>query len=158
MRPRVAAVLVAPAVLVLLAGCGGDQPSAPHVPSASPPPAVGRPPGPTAADRAACEHHATTSPLVRRAAATYAAMPVPPVRAALDLATAWAFYADPGAADPDLRAAMAEVAAAIGELDAQGRGEVAPGGSLMDPVQLDPARTLAAVDAVDRVCAGVLTS
>ncbi|MGD9526829.1 hypothetical protein [Pseudonocardia sp.] len=140
MRLRLAALLVSPVALMLLAGCGGDPASA-----AAP------------SDGAACEHHAATSPLVRHEADVYAGMPVPPVRVALALATTWEFYLHPGAVDPDLRAAMAEVAAAIGDLDAQGRAAVAPGATLMDPVRLDPSRTLTAVDAVDRACAGALT-
>lgn len=130
----------------VLAGCAGA--------SEPPAPAASATPSRSPADAAACQRHSQTAPLLRREADTYASMPVPPVRVALVLAATWEFYNAPGAQDPALLAAMSEVAAAIGDLDAQGQAKVPPGGTLMDPVQLDPSRATAAVDAVDRVCAG----
>ncbi|MGQ0576876.1 MAG: hypothetical protein ACT4RN_22145 [Pseudonocardia sp.] len=140
-----AAALVLAAAAALLAGCG----SAPE-PVPVPPPAAALSP----ADTDACARHGETARVLRREAQTYASMPVPPVRVALVLAATWEFYNAPGTQDPVLTAAMAEVAAAIGDLDAQGQAKLTPETTLMDPVQLDPARTTAAVDAVDRVCAG----
>lgn len=141
-RPAGALVLLA-----LLAGCGGEPAQGPAPDGAA---AAG---AHAAADAAACERHAAMSPLLRREAATYADTPVPPVRVALELTDAWEFYETSGAADPDVRRAMAGVAAAIADLDAQGQAMVPPGGTLMDPVRLDPSRVLAAVDAADRACA-----
>jgi hypothetical protein len=148
MSLRATRVLAGVATGLLLAGCSGApaQPAPAPVPDA----VLARP----AADDAACRRHEWTSELLRREADTYASMPVPPVRVALVLAATWEFYAKSGAQEPALLAAMNEVAAAIGDLDAQGRAKVPQGGTLMDPVQLDVARTLAAVDAVDEACAG----
>lgn len=136
--PPVLGVLLTVLAVLVLAACG----------SAPAPAAPGRGP----ADAAACARHADAAVLVRREAALYAGTAVPPVRVPLALAATWEFYDDPGAQDPDLQLAMAEVAAAIGDLDAQGQAAVPAGGTLMDPVWLDPSRALAAVDAVDRAC------
>ena len=141
------AVVVTPTLVLLgavAAGCGATPEPVPAAATSTRDPA----------DAAACRRHAETAQLLRREADAYAAMPVPAVRVALVLAATWEFYDDPGAQDPALRAAMSEVAASIGDLDAQGQAGVPAGGTLMDPVQLDPTRARAAVDAVDRECAG----
>lgn len=134
---------------VLLAGCSGPSGQQQSPPPPPPPP----PPPRSAADAAACEAHTQRAVLLRREADAYASMAVPPVRVALVLAATWEFYNAPGAEDPVLVAALTEVAAAIGDLDAQGKAKVPEGGSLMDPVQLDATRIQAAAAAADEACA-----
>jgi len=144
-----AAIVTGVLAATLLVGC-----SSPAPPPAAPPPTAAAP-ALSAADVAACKRHAERVVLLRRETASYSSMPVPPVRVALVLANTLEFYQAPGAQDPVLTAALAEVAAAIKDLDAQGKAKVPPGGSLLDPVQLDVSRVQAAAAAVDRACAGV---
>lgn len=152
-RGRVRHVLVAAALGLLVAGCGDSAPPAPPV-QAAPPATTITPLSRTPADMSACTAHAEKAVLLRREIEAYA-VPVAPVRVALVLAATWEFYNAPTAQDPALVSAMREVAAAIGDLDAQGQAKVPPGGTLLDLVQLDASRLKAATDAVDRACAAV---
>jgi len=159
-----AAIVTGVLAATLLVGCSSPAPPPTAPPPTAPPPTAPPPAAPpptaaapalSAADVAACKRHAERVVLLRREAASYSSMPVPPVRVALVLANTLEFYQAPGAQDPVLTAALAEVAAAIKDLDAQGKAKVPPGGSLLDPVQLDVSRVQAAAAAVDRACAGV---
>lgn len=149
---RIARTLTATFLIALTAvpstGCGG--PAEPPRPAGPPASAEPR----SSADVAACARHAQTATLVRRELDTYGTTAVPPVRIALVLSASWTFYHASGAQDPALAAAMSEVAAAIGDLDAQAKAEVPAGGSLLEPVRLDPARAQAAVRTADRACTG----
>lgn len=141
---RPAGGLVTVLAAAVLVGCGNTPEPPPPAPL----------PSRSAADLAACERHTQTAALIRREAEAYGSMPVPAVRVALVLAATWEFYNASGAQDPVLVASMTEVAAAIGDLDTQGKAAMPPGGSLLDPVQLNPARIRGAVDAADKACAG----
>jgi len=149
-----AAIVTGVLAATLLVGCSSPAPPPTAPPPTAPPPTAAAP-ALSAADVAACKRHAERVVLLRREATSYSSMPVPPVRVALVLANTLEFYQAPGAQDPVLTAALAEVAAAIKDLDAQGKAKVPPGGSLLDPVQLDVSRVQAAAAAVDRACAGV---
>jgi len=143
---------------VLLVGCGG----APDVPAPAPPPMPPAPASTPAAvpavpadpDAEACLRHAATVEVVRNEILAYEAGPVAAIRPALVLLAARQAYVVLGVQDRERALAVAEVINAIGDLDAQGKALVPPGGSELDLVQLDPTRIRAAMDALDRICAG----
>ena len=134
----------------LLAGCGGGVAPAPP-----PAPTVAPPVAPAAeADAVACQRHGPASESVRRVAGAIQAGPVLPAGVALFLIGPREAYTMQGVRDVELAAAMAEVVAAIDELDAQGKALLPAGGDAAnDKVQLDATRVVAALDAVERACA-----
>lgn len=140
----------------LLVGCGG----APDAPAPAPP--LPPPAAPTSApaaapadpDTVACLRHAATVDVIRNEIRAYEAAPVAAIRPALVLLAARQAYVVLGVQDRERALAVAEVINAIGDLDAQGKALVPPGGSDLDLVQLDPTRIRAAMDALDRICAG----
>ena len=141
--PRTAAVALL--VGAVLAGCGGAPVPPTPVATASPPSAE--------ADAAACRRHTDVGGHVRTLAGKIDAQPVLPAAVALLLLSPREAYATPGAQDPALVAALAEVVAAIDDLDAQGKALVPPDGNPAETaVQLDPTRVRAALDGVDRLC------
>ena len=143
-KPRTAAVALLAGVL--LAGCGDT--------TVPPAPAVSPTPPPVGSDAAACRRHTDVVGHVRTLAGMIEAQPVLPAAVALLLLSPREAYATPGAQDPELVAALAEVVAAIDDLDAQGRALLPPDGNPAETaVQLDPTRVRAALDTVDLLCA-----
>jgi hypothetical protein len=143
-EPRTVAVALLAGVL--LSGCGG----APGTPA----PAVTPTPSPVGSDTAACRRHTEVGGHVRTLAGMIEAQPVLPAAVALLLLSPREAYSTPGAQDPALVAALAEVVAAIDDLDAQGKALLPPDGNPAETtVQLDASRVRAALDAVDRLCA-----
>jgi hypothetical protein len=149
--------LAAATLLGVLAGCAGPAAApAPPVPAPAPSaPAAPSSPGPSG-DQAVCAAHSETADTVRN-------LVVPAMRSGPILPRAAAFLllnsrnraATPGVEDPALAAAQAELVAAIDDVDAQGRAGLPPGGDPgTTPVQLDPTRLVAAVEAVEKACAG----
>ncbi|MGH3565612.1 MAG: hypothetical protein ACRDRH_06190 [Pseudonocardia sp.] len=140
---------------VLLAGCGG----APGAPAPVPPPPAPAAPtsvpaAPADPDATACLRHAATVDVVRTEIRAYEAGPVAVIRPALVLLAARQAYVVLGVQDRERALAVAEAINAIDDLDVQGKALVPPGGSELDLVQLDPTRIRAAMDALDRICAG----
>jgi hypothetical protein len=143
--PRAAAVVLLTGAL--LAGCGGA--------AGTPAPAGDATPAPVGSDAAACRRHTDAAGHVRTLAGVIEARPVLPAAVALLLVSPREAYGMPGAQDPGLVAALAEVVAAIDDLDAQGKALLPPDANPAETaVRLDPARLVAALDAVDRLCAG----
>jgi hypothetical protein len=138
----------------LLAGCS----STPAPPAAPPPAPATTPPTtapatPTDPDVAACLRHEAAVGGVRSVIGAIEAGPVLPAAVALFLLGARQAYSTPGVADPELAAAMSEAAAAIDELDAQGRELLPEGGNAtQDAVELDPTRIREAVAALEELC------
>ena len=126
-----------------------------HRPAASavePTAAAGTAPGP-GRNEPACADYTTTVSTVRGIADALKRGPVLPAGVALFLIGPRDPAAAPGADDPQLIAARAELVAAIDDLDAQGRALLPAGGNpARDAVQLDPTRILAAVAEFERVC------
>ncbi|NMH91702.1 hypothetical protein HF519_08935, partial [Pseudonocardia bannensis] len=121
-----------------------------------PAPAPSAASAPVDPDAAACRRHAGTAETVRRTAATISAGPVLPAGVALVLLAPRGAYAGPQARNAMLAAAMAEVVAAIDDLDVQGGDRLPPGGNpAQDRVRLDATRTVAALEAVDQACTGL---
>jgi hypothetical protein len=147
---RAAALLTGALVTAALAGCtAAPEPAVPP-----PPAAAAAPPAAAAPDADACAGHAATAGTVRSIAAAAAEQPLLPASVALFLLDARATAQRP-VADPALAAARAEVVAAIDDLAAQGTAGLPPGGNpARDAVRLDTARLVAAVEAVERLCAG----
>lgn len=140
---------------VVLAGCAAPAApipaSTPGSPASSPPPTITAAPDP---DAAACAEHVGTAATVRSIAGAVANGPVLPAGVALFLLDARDQASKP-VSDPALAAAQAETVAAIDDVDAQGNAGLPPGGNpARDKVALDTTRILAAVEAVERVCAG----
>jgi hypothetical protein len=143
-KPRTVAVALL--VGALLAGCGGA--------TGTPAPAVSPTTPPVGSDAAACRRHTDVVGSVRTLARMIEAQPVLPAAVALLLLSPREAYATPGVQDPALVAALAEVVAAIDDLDAQGKALLPPDANAAETtVQLDASRLLAALDAVDRLCA-----
>ncbi len=159
---RSARAAIAVALLgTLLAGCAGGS-AAPVSSSAGPTPSNAGPAspvpsgaGPVDPDAVACQEQVGAAKAVRNVVGAIKVGPVLPAGVAYFLLGARDTYAAPGVRDAGLAAARREVVAAIDDLDSQGKAKLPPGGDpLKDPVQLDPARVVAAVNAVDRECAG----
>ena len=148
---RVAVLLSVAALAVVLGGCSSGEP-APVAPS---PPTNAAGPDRADPDRAACARHFESGALVHRVVAEIEKGPVLPAGVAIILVGSRSGYATPGSTDPALTAALREVGAAIDDLDRQGHAKLAPGGDVAtSKVALDPARTIAALDAADAACAG----
>jgi hypothetical protein len=158
---RLAGPLAAVALVGLLAGCAGsatpNAPAGPAAPAPAPAPAPAlmpaAPPAAGTPDATACADNATTVSTVRGIADALERGPVLPAGVTLFLMTPREKAAAPEVTDPRLRAARAEMVAAIDDLDAQGQALLPPGGdALRDPVQLNPARILAAVAELEHLC------
>jgi hypothetical protein len=150
-------LLAALVVSGLVGGCSNEPAAAPAVPAAPAPALPSAPALPTAAgpDQAACADYANTVNTVRGIASALQNGPVLPAGVALFLLDARTRASAPGASDPALAAAQAELVAAIDDLDAQGRDLLPAGGNpARDAVQLDPTRILAAVGTIERLCGG----
>ncbi|MBW0090573.1 hypothetical protein I4I73_05765 [Pseudonocardia sp. KRD-184] len=149
-RPALVAA-AALAALTVLAGCGGD-------PAPAPPPATSAAPAPSAApartpEEVVCADYTDTRSVVRQTAEAIEEMPVLPAGVAVLLLGARQVATTSGVTDPEIRAAQAELAAAIDDLDAQGRALLGPdGNAAQDAVRIDAARILAAVTEIERVC------
>ena len=160
-RPAAVAALV-----LALAGCGtaAPAPAAPPpstavpgsaVPSSAVPgsaaPGSAGPAGPP--DGVVCADYRDRESLLRQTAEAVERMPVLPAGVSLVLLGVRQTALTPGVQDPALAAAQAELVAAIDDLDAQGRRLIGPeGNAAQDAVQLDAARLLDALDAVERIC------
>lgn len=148
-RGRTAVVTVA--VLGALAGCSAPQPPAPASP-APPAPAPTAPAG--TPDQVSCQNVGDIAETVRGIGRASEQGPVLPAAVALVLIGPRQRALTPGIADAELAAAQIEFAAAIDELDGQGRAGLPPGGNpAKDTVQLDPTRILAAAEQVEALCA-----
>jgi hypothetical protein len=156
---RYVPVLLAAGLLV--AGCSAPAAPAAPSPTSSASAAPSTAPGtgaPTSAakspDDAACAADPGTADTVRGIAAVAQKEPVLPAAVALLLLDSRQKAAARGLTDPALIAAQAELVAAIDDLDAQGTAGLPPNGNAaQDKVQLDMARILAAVTAVEKACA-----
>ena len=137
----------------LLAGCGGPAPTAGP---AEPAPATAAAPAPVRGVEAgapACADAPVTISTVRGIADALERGPVVPAGVELFLTGPRESAAAPGGAGPALTAARAEMVAAIDDIDAQAQSMLPPGGNATrDPVQLDPARILAAAAEIERLC------
>lgn len=140
----------------LMSGCAaGGAGGTPDVPaSASAAPSTTAPStAPAAPDAAACQRHAPAAAGIRKVIGAIEAGPVLPAGVALFLLAPRQAYAVPGVQDPELAATVAEVVAAIDDLDAQGKALLPPGGNAtQDAVRLDPTRIRAALENLDRLC------
>jgi hypothetical protein len=142
------------ALALVLAGCGGgvgEQDPGAASAAAAPAPAT---PAPAGRDAAVCAEFDATENAVRQVAGAAERGPVLPAAVALLLLAPRDRAAAGGVQDPELAAALEELVAAIDDLDAQGRAGVPEGGNAaQDPVVIDTARALAAVEEVQRICA-----
>lgn len=153
MTGRTCRALTALAVFGLV-GCGSSTPPPPP-PTPAPAAAPATPPAAGSPDQAACTGYSTTVDTVRGIAGALQKGPVLPAGVALFLLDARSRAVTPGVTDPALATAQNELVAAIDDLDAQGRALLPAGGNpARDKVQLNPARILAAVDDIERICRG----
>ena len=142
-----AAALVAAA---LVAGCGGGaEPAPPAPPTASS--------APSSAAAASDEQVCAAVPGIIAAAegidGAVAEGPVLPAGVALLLVAPRQAAASANVTDPELAAALAELVAAIDDLDAQARAALPEGGNAVEnPVLVDADRLVAAAEAVQAEC------
>jgi hypothetical protein len=142
--PLLGAVLVG-----LLAGCGAAAPAPAPGPTAAPAPAAAG----AEAGAPACANAPVTISTVRGIADALERGPVLPAGVELFLTGPREAAVAPDPSGPELAAARAELVAAIDDLDAQARALLPPGGNVTrDPVQLNPARILAAAAEIERLC------
>lgn len=137
-------------------GCSGDPAPAPAsnpppdsvASSTAPPTASGDP------DVALCQRYAAAAPSARMTMQFVQREPALAAGVALTLlATREAAGANSAARDPQLKAALAELLAALDEVGNQVNAQLPPGANPIETkVQVNPARTLAALDTVDAVC------
>lgn len=148
---RPATVLATVTVLGVLAGCG----SAPAPPAPAPPePAPSAAPAPATPEDVVCQDYTDSQSVVRQVADAMTRMPVLPAGVAVLLLGSRQVATTGGVTDPELRAAQAELVAAIDDLDTQARALLGPdGNAAQDAVELDAQRILAAVTEIERVCA-----
>ncbi len=100
-----------------------------------------------------CADASVTVSTVRGIADALERGPVLPAGVELFLTGPRADAVAPNATGPELTAARTELVAAIDDLDAQARALLPPGGNATrDPVQLDPARILAAAAEIEQLC------
>lgn len=150
-RPALVAAAVL-AALTVLAGCSAT-------PAPAPPPATSAAPAPSAApdrtpEEVVCADYTDSQSVVRQTAEAIEEMPVLPAGVAVLLLGARQVATTSGVTDPGIRAAQAELVAAIDDLDVQGRALLGPdGNAAQDAVRIDAARILAAVTEIERVCA-----
>jgi hypothetical protein len=153
-RPAWWSPLVGAALVGLLAGCGAAAPTA--VPAAAPGPTAAPTPAGAAGAEAgapACANAPVTISTVRGIADALERGPVLPAGVELFLTGPREAAVAPDPSGPELAAARAELVAAIDDLDAQARALLPPGGNVTrDPVQLNPARILAAAAEIERLC------
>jgi hypothetical protein len=141
--------LLVPALALLLVGCGTAAP-APAPSTVPPPPSTAAAATP---EDVVCAEYRSSGSVLRRTVEAMQRMPVLPAAVNLVLLDVRRVAGTPGVQDPELQAAQAELVAAIDDLDAQGRALVGPeGDAVTDAVQFDPARILAALTEIERVC------
>jgi hypothetical protein len=144
--PLLGAVLVG-----LLVGCGAAAPA----PAPAPGPTAAPAPAAAGAEAGApaCANAPVTISTVRGIADALERGPVLPAGVELFLSGPREAAVAPDPSGPELAAARAELVAAIDDLDAQARALLPPGGNVTrDPVQLNPARILAAAAEIERLC------
>ena len=148
------AAVVGTGLAGLLAGCGAAAEPAPAAPPPAPPaPAPAAPAGAPELAGPACTDADITVSTVRGIADALARGPVLSAGVELFLTGPREQAAAPYTAGPELTRARAELVAAIDDLDTQAETLLPPGGSTArDPVQLNPARILAAADEIERLC------
>jgi hypothetical protein len=128
-------------------GCGGAKPAT------EPAPRLGEPE--RARTGELCTGYASVARGARTPLDAMRAGPVlSPFVALIELAPRQVAEQGKAATDPAVAGALAELAGALDELDAQGRAALPPGADLTKtPVRLDPTRLAAALDGADRACA-----
>jgi hypothetical protein len=148
-RPAWWSPLLGAVLAGLLAGCGAAAPvPAPGPTAATAPAAAG-----AEAGAPACANAPVTISTVRGIADALERGPVLPAGVELFLTGPREAAVAPDPSGPELAAARAELVAAIDDLDAQARALLPPGGNVTrDPVQLNPARILAAAAEIERLC------
>ena len=142
--------LLAAVLFGLVTGCGAAAPTAAPAPgpTAPAPAAAG-----AEAGAPACANAPVTISTVRGIADALERGPVLPAGVELFLTGPREAAVAPDPSGPELAAARAELVAAIDDLDAQARALLPPGGNVTrDPVQLNPARILAAAAEIERLC------